>query len=226
MNCNACQALCQLILDGNAPAEQVDLDQHLRDCADCRAYHHTALRLQAGLRRLRPPSVPTDLAARVVATIQADRLRTRRKRLRMTLGLAAAASVLVAVSAWLIRPYFAPAPPPDNKNENYVQPITQPPREASLSPRQSVEKVVETVASLTTEKTAETVAQTKQLLPLVGPVLPDWSQQPIVTEPKLPFREAGHGVVSAVEPVADHAKRFMGMVRRDFLPDVTAKPGL
>ncbi len=218
MNCIACQEqLCQT-LDGSDVADQAALDRHLHDCADCRAYHETTRRLRSGLRQLRPPVPPPDLSSRLVAAVLEDRRRVhRRARLRRMVSFAAAACVLVAVAAYLWPDRSTPTSLVPEKVVKQPQPEPPAPEEAKTTPRQSVESAVEAVASLTSRTTSQTVEQTMRLLPMVEPTLPELSWEPML--PTVSLREAGQGVSEGLEPVATHAKKAVGLLRRDLLPD-------
>ncbi len=213
MNCVACQDQLGQTLEGVKVADPAAFDLHLHDCADCRAYQETTRRLQTGLSLLRSPVPPTTLAARIVATVQADLHRTRRRaRLRFAVGFAVAASVVIAaaIRLWPGRP----TPQPNNP-DNMVRKIEpQPPApEALVTPRQSMETAVGAMASLTARTTSETFEETKKLIPLVEPALPELSWTP--TLPTLSFGDAGRGVSEGLEPVAAHAKRAVSLLRRD-----------
>jgi len=221
VNCDACQEQLHQTLDGTDPADRGALDQHLAACADCRAYHDAARRMQTGLHLLRPPAPPAGLSARLVAALLEDRRRARsRARLRLVVGLAVAACVAVAVSLylWPGRP-AAPAP----KGPQMVKPTPEPPKRvldsANATPRQSMETAVEAVASLTSRTTTQTVQQTKKLIPLVEPTLPELPWEPTVPVPTVTLRAAGQGVTEGFEPVAQHARRAVGLIRRDLLSD-------
>ena len=217
MNCIACQEQLRQTLDGTAPADQTALTQHLANCADCSSFQETTRRLQSGLKLLRPPMAPHGLTARLLAAVQEDRRRLRRRtHLRFVVGLAVAASVVIAVSIylWPKRPTTTSNPPEIVRN---VPQPTPTPEVASVTPRQSVESAMTAMASLTANITNETVQETRKLIPLVEPKLPELPWEP--TLPTLSLRDAGHGVSEGLEPMATHAKRAVGLLRRDMLPD-------
>ena len=219
VDCHAFEEFLQQKLDGAAPPEETEPTQHLDSCPHCPAIHDAWSRLERGVRLLRPAPLPVGMAARIVAAVQAERFQAQRRKRRIMAAVAVAASVGVAVSLWFYRqPFPPPLPVQESKTAKINEKDSPPP--AIGTPRQSVETAVEAVASLTTEKTASTMAQTRQLLPLVEPVLPDLSVEPMIPQTALSsFREARHGASEAVESVTDHAKRFAGMVRRDLLPE-------
>jgi hypothetical protein len=67
------------------------------------------------------------------------------------------------------------------------------------------------MAALTTRTASETVDQTRSLLPL----LPT-STVEVLSEPPLePLREASEGVSAGLAPVAEHARRAVGVFFRD-----------
>jgi hypothetical protein len=176
--------------------------------------------MQTGLHLLRPPAPPAGLSARLVAALLEDRRQARRRaRLRLVVGLAVAACVAVAVSLylWPGRP-AAPAP-----KQQMVKPTPDSPKPvlhtAEATPRQSMQTAVDAVASLTTRTTTQTVERTKKLIPLVEPTLPELSWAPTVPIPTVTLRSAGQGVSEGLEPVAQHARRAVGLLRRDLLSD-------
>src|SRR5271166_1397366 len=94
MNCLECQDVLQQRLDGDPIADRAALDLHLAACAECRARHAAAQRLEEGLRGTPRPTPPADLTDRTVARVLDDRL--RRLRLRRRVGFLLAASLLLA----------------------------------------------------------------------------------------------------------------------------------
>jgi hypothetical protein len=217
VNCPACQELLQQLLDGTEPVDQVALDEHVRSCADCRSYHEIARRLQGGLKSLRLPAPPLGFSARVVAVVQEDLRRARRRvRLRFALGCAIAASVAVAVAIrlWPAAPTQVPRNDVVKKENREPQPA---PAVASMTPRRSVETAVEAMASLTSRTTSQTVDETRKLMPLVEPTLPEMPWDTAM--PTLSLHGAGHGVSEGFEPMATHAKRAVDLLRRDLIPD-------
>jgi hypothetical protein len=96
MNCLECQDMLQRRLDGGPSEPDAMLDQHLAQCALCRARHAAARRLLDGLKHTPQPEAPGGLATRVVARVLRERER-RRLRLRRSLYVTAAlaASILI-----------------------------------------------------------------------------------------------------------------------------------
>lgn len=216
MNCPAFQEQLCRMLDGSAPEDRAAFDQHLRDCADCRASFDASRRLQTGLRQLRAPAPPDGLTARLVAAVLEDRrLLLRRARRRLVL-VAVAASVLIAVAVrfWPTHPAVPPVKP-EVAREKIDRPRELSHEEARPTPRDTVESAVGAMASLTTRTTTRTVEETRKLMPLVEPALPDLSWQPAL--PSVSFSATGHGVSEGLEPMANHAKRAVDLLRRDLL---------
>ena len=219
MNCDACLEQLHQTLDGTAPADRAALDQHLRDCAACRAYHETGRRLASGLKLLCPPVPPSDLTSRVVAAVLRERLaRYRLARRKLVVAMAIAASIVIAVAVRLWPGGPKPAPHvPDYVDNRHTDPEPRNlPEEKLATPRRSVENAVDAVASLTSRTTQRTIEETKRLLPLVEPQLPELPWQP--TLPTVTLSGAGHGVSEGFEPVAMHARKAVSMLRRDLIP--------
>ena len=217
MNCTACQEQLAQMLDGTEPGDRNGLDEHLRGCADCRAYDDAARRLRAGLKLLRPAEPPADLGARLVRAVQEQQRQLRRRaRRRLVIGLAVAASVLVVVAIryWPDKTTQTPNVPEVVKKPEPTPPVDD---QANVTPRQSVKAAVDAVAFLTSDTTSRTVEETKRLIPLVEPTLPPMSWEPAIPMPTLALREAGHGVGEGLEPVATHAKKAVGLLRREFI---------
>jgi hypothetical protein len=87
--------------------------------------------------------------------------------------------------------------------------------------RDSVAEAGSAVASLTSRTAGATLGETAALLPLVaGPALPPLGEEvePMVEPPTRPFRAAGAGVSAGLEPVADSARRALGLFLRDLPP--------
>jgi hypothetical protein len=217
VNCNAWQQQLQQTLDGAEPVDRTALEQHLHDCADCRAYHDAAQRLRAGLKLLRPPAAPPELTNRLVAAVVQDRLlRYRRGRRKLVVALAIAAGIIIVVGVRLWPGAAKPSPnaPESVKKDPDPLPNTVP-EDQMATPRKSVETAVEAVASLTTRTTQRTVEETRKLIPLVGPQLPELSWEPAF--PKVSLSGAGQGVTEGLEPIATHAKQAVSLLRRDFM---------
>src|SRR5262245_23583264 len=95
MNCLECQALLQRRLDGEAIG-LAGLDAHLADCAQCRAWQHSSVRLLEGVRQWPAPKPPVGFSQRLTGLVLRER-DTRRRRFRWAAGIAIAASVLLVL---------------------------------------------------------------------------------------------------------------------------------
>ncbi|MFO0841162.1 MAG: hypothetical protein U0797_02035 [Gemmataceae bacterium] len=209
MTCRACEELLQLHLDG--VASPGDLERHLYACPTCAVERLVIERLLDGISRLRPPAVPPDVTERLVAAALAEsavRPEPAWRRHALAAGFSLAASVVVAITAWAWWPIAPPLPS--------ISPavVAAPP-----SPlRDSVAEAQLAVAALTSRTASETVETTSRLLPSVAldPMEP--------TAPAVePLLAASSGVGAAVAPVADSARRAVGLFLRD-LP-VARAPG-
>jgi hypothetical protein len=211
MNCLQCQQLLQDRLDGLPPTDTAGMNRHLADCPRCRGERSAAGRLEEGLRLLSPPMAPGRLSDRIVSAVCDDQLRRRRVRRLVRLGLAVAASLLLVLTMADHRrlpPVSFPPPKPQG-------PVVGRPPGPSL--RQSVAEASTAVVDLAGRTADQTVGQSRLLLPVVmAPpleTLPD-PLAPMQT-PMRSLREAGQGVSSGLEPVADSARRAFDMVLRE-----------
>jgi hypothetical protein len=225
MSCRACQRLLQAHLDGAGPVDAGGLEQHLRQCPGCSTLFEAARRLSDGLRLLTPPSPPGGLTDRIVAGVLAERRqRVHRRRLRTwsRVALAVAACLLVALG---VRTYWArPTPAGTGETARGERPAPPPPRPVVPPPppapplRDSVAEAGSAVASLTSRTAGATFSETAALLPW-GASLPELGEvDPMVEPPTRPFRAAGAGVSAGLGPVAESARRAVGLFLRDLPP--------
>ncbi len=182
--------------------------------------------MDRGLGLLTPPIPPPYLADRIIAGATAQR-RVRRRRLVLWAGAAAAAAALLFV-VW--RAFFiggaAPVVPgsaPMVQNHEPPAPASiATPIEAHATLRDSVEAAGSAVASLTSRTADEAVGKTRILIPAIGE--PSLAKIDLESPPRS-FREAGAEVSAGLEPVADSARRAIGLFLRE-LPQMGAKGGL
>jgi hypothetical protein len=217
MTCRICEDLLQQQLDGG-PAL---LEQHLHVCPDCAGQAALLRRLIEALPRLTPPAPPAGLADRLARGLLAEARVRRRRLLRRRAvafaGLAAAAGLLVALGVWA----WQPGPVnPDQPGPVAVVPGVRPPDapdERAAPLRDSVAQAGQAVAALTSRTASDTIDQTASLLPFVGGSgLEPLSNVPAPLEPPLePLREAADGVGAGLAPVADSARRAVGLFFRD-----------
>jgi hypothetical protein len=196
-------------------------------CPACSDWVAAARRLDRGLRQLTPPAPPPRLADRIVARLAGDH-RRRRYRLLFAAGAAAAAAVVV-IAVWhgfhgATPPAPIPVPAPFAKG----RPDADPPPAVPVSLRDSVASAGSAVASLTSRTADETMEKTKLLLPVMAdPSLSKIDLQRPIAEPTRTLREAGEGVSTTLEPVADSARRAVGLFLRELPPmDGMPKGGL
>ncbi len=123
--------------------------------------------------------------------------------------------IVVGVRLWPGGPKPTPNVPEHVEKRPDLEPRNVP-EEKTASPRKSVETAVEAVASLTAQTTRRTVEETRKLIPLVDPQLPGFAWEP--TLPTVSLSGAGHGVAEGLEPVTMHARRAVGLLRRDLIP--------
>ncbi len=248
MNCSECQERLQARLDGEADGS-AELEAHLAACAECRALHAAAGRLQAVLRQSVTP-VPVDLGPRIAVAVRADQ--RRRRRLARGLYFAGAAAVVASLvlvllalpsgtgrpshvaQAWASVKEFFGGPRDEiiAATDFDIGPVTDltPERETQAAPSlsENMAEAASAVASLARRTADETVSNSQLLVPPVSLPMPD---QDAVASPLDPpaesLRQAGRGVVAGLEPVTGSAVRAFDLFRRDIAPMAPdAKPGL
>jgi hypothetical protein len=204
MTCQACENLLQLHLDG--VASPGDLERHLYACPDCAIERLAIERLIQGVPRLRPPAVPADVTERLVSVALAESMVRPEADWRWRVAVASftlAASVALLLVAWAVWPTQSP----------HVQPQVAAEQPASL--RDSMAEAQSAVVALTSRTANETVETTSQLLPLVAPGDLEAAMAGPIDPAMEPLREATSGVGAAVAPVADSARRAVGLFFRD-----------
>ena len=216
MNCPDCRDRLQQWFDARTPnAAPPAL------CSACAEWSAAAGRLDHGLRLLTVPAPPADLADHIIRQVRARR-RRRRTRLLFTAGIvAAAATALLAV--WFGFPVFKPTTPIVIPPIAHKAPEPEPPVPA-VNLRDSVAQAGSAVASLTSRTADETVAKTKVLLPVVvDPSLGKVDLASTVEPTARSLRETGESVTAGLAPVADSARRAVGLFFRE-LPSMEANP--
>jgi len=212
MNCLQCQQLLQDRLDGVPPTDAAEMNRHLAACPRCRGEQRAAGRLEEGLRLLAPPAPPPGLSERVVRAVRQDQVRRRRVRRFVRVGLAVAASLLLVLTMAdhrRLTPLPFPAPPTQG-------PVVQQPQCPSL--RESVAEAGTAVVDLAGRTADETVGQSRLLLPVVMGTPPlETPADPLspMETPMRSLRDAGQGVSSGFEPVANSARRAFDLVLRE-----------
>jgi hypothetical protein len=225
MNCLQCQQLLQDRLDGLPPTDTAEMNRHLAACPDCRRTHGAVGRLEEGLRLLAPPAPPARLADRIVTAVRSEQGRRRRVRRIVRVALAVAASLLLVLTLADHRrlgPVRFPPPPRDNPGAPVVH-------EQRPSLRERVAEASTAVVDLAGRTADQTVGQSRLLLPVVMATPPlETPADPLspMETPMRSLREAGQGVSSGLEPVADSARRVFDLVLRE-IPAVGSdgKPG-
>jgi len=218
MNCPDCRDRLQQWLDARTREAATTPDEPPPLCAACAEWGSAARRLDRGLRLLAPPTPPALLTARIVAQVAAER-RRRRARLFLATGVAAAAAMLL-LGVWLRLHRENPAPAPSPEPPTLAR-APEPPRPTL---RDSMAEAGSAVAALTTRTADETVANTKSLLPVVtDPTLGKIDPEPPPDPSVRSLRETGEGVTAGLAPVADSARRAVGLFLRE-LPPMDAHP--
>jgi hypothetical protein len=226
MKCAECQERLLIVLDG-APWANPDVEQHLRECAECRTTARAARTLAGGLSRLPRPRLPDGLAATVIAAVLREQ-RSRRLRVRVVV-LALAASLLVALG--LALRWFLPAPvqPEIAKTQPESPPDTPAPAPGPVAMLQdSAVQAGSALSALTARTAGSAVERTWALVPKVPvPAVDPMALQSPVEAPARPFVEAGQTLTMGLEPVTKSARRAVGLLWRDLAPvDLSEKPGL
>ncbi len=213
MSCQLGQELLQRHLDEGEPADA--LERHVAGCPECAADWPAVVRLLAGVRLLKPPSPPDGLRETIVGSLLAEARLAARSRWRRVVslgGLAAAAAVAITLGVWASRP----ATDRPSSLQAGVKP--EPAATASIQEplRESMEQAGSAVAALTSRTASETVDRTTLIVPLVRQTAPPLADVPAALEPPLePYREATQGVSAGLAPVADSARRAVGLFLRD-----------
>jgi hypothetical protein len=205
MNCSESHNLLQQRLDGAPVPDQVALDRHLAECAECRSLHAAAGRLEEGLSLLPSPAQPDGLNDRIVRALLAERRAARRFRRRVLVATSLAAGLLVVALGLYLRPRSDESPGVLDRIQGYVSAIFGPrmtlpasshgPPPAPLpgwvdreldemqrnatppSLQASVSEAGSAVVSLTRRTADETVGQGRMLLPDMVPVPDDASPE-------------------------------------------------
>jgi len=243
MNCPESQDLWQWRLDGKPPADAAALEEHLAGCSACRELHAAARRWEQVFRAADRPVAPAGLGDRIVDRFLSERRSGLRWRRRAVVAAALAACFLGVVALgsrlWFAGPRPVPVPLPvakeyprrDAPSPRLAESEHRPPAgPAAPSLDESVKDAGSALVALTRRTAHETLGQGRLLLPNVSPPMarprPDLWQQ-TVEQPALSLREAGAGVSTGLEPVADSARRAVDMFLQEIPPVPPAgRPGL
>lgn len=215
MNCTESLELLQTRLDGMPIRDRAPLDAHLIECAECRSLHAAAGRLTEGLGLLPRIKPPVHLRSVIVQKVlrKDPVLPTRQPWLRReALYVAAmAASLMFALFlgyGWSGR---------SGKGDSKVVVVRQEP--ASLT--QSVSEASTAMVSLGRRTAAETVGQTKMLVPEPIPTPPQADSDPVevaLAPPMISLREAQESMTVGLNPVTTSARRAFNLFVRDMNP--------
>lgn len=231
MNCDDCLRRLQARLDGESVGGD-EVEAHLALCPECRALEAAAHRLEAGLRLLTPPATPEGMGQRIAVGVLADRRRRRIRRRLVFVGAvaAAAASLLLGLflgsgqdglNGWAsLKNFVFPRP------SIHIEVVDVPGRSdnppPAVPPAPSLNDNAEAtsaVASLARRTADETVSNGQLLVPSVSLPMPQEDDlTPPLDPPAQSLREAGQGVATGLEPVANSARRAFDLFRRDLPP--------
>jgi hypothetical protein len=220
MNCRAFHDLLQQSLDGTVRDDGA-YEAHRRSCPDCAGLQAASLKLLEGVRQMTRPVPPAGLEERITARLLRRQKRFFRGR-RVAIPLAIAACLLIAIGARLLWPTPPPVSGPAVDGGGVVKNDNQPPDSAPGGLRESVTEAGEAVFALTGRAADEAVDSTRWLLPRVNPVAPPQPPQ----LPVAPLQEAGVGVRDGLAPVADSARRAVGVFLRELPVDFSDGRGL
>lgn len=210
MNCHDCEVLLQRRLDGESIGDAPALEQHLSDCAACRARHAGAQRLLAGLQQMSKSALPADFAERVVAEVLGDRRRRQvaaRRRLSITVGLAASVMVMLAAAYFWLPREQAPVQQ-QMVNKHRTRKPDAPPTEKPAEPLQLLTALTDRVADATRDHAKVVIVAAN----LDGVDKLPVNDLPII-EPGL--REAGQEVSDGLRTVTNSARRALDFFARE-----------
>jgi hypothetical protein len=222
MTCFEFQNLWQQRLDGDCRADPGVLDRHLAACADCRAFHAAAARLEQGIKLLELAVPPEGSSRRIVERVLADRRSRRGIPRRAVVGAALAASVLVA--AFVV--YFRWS---ENRTtpRGVDLPVAMPERQPDPAPAEELEQHVadagNALLGIWNRTTDQALEPGRALLPstVEVPTLADAGPWPNPLEQPMPTLSAATQGVSEFEPVVSLG-RFVNYFRQD-LPSLDPK---
>lgn len=221
MTCPHFHSWLQAQLDREA-YEDAQAERQLRDCPECRALDAAVQSLRVALLELTPPAPPADLSRRIVNQVLAAQRHTRRR--QATAWAALAASLLLTMGMTWAWPRWFPSQSADSGNAESI-PSRQETPTPPLRLRESVAQASYAVASLTSQAADETMEHTRLLLPSVPAGSLDVAAAPALETPRQSLREAGLGVSEGLEPLADSARRAVGLFLRE-LPVDKGAPAL
>jgi predicted anti-sigma-YlaC factor YlaD len=227
MNCRDAERHWNERLDGDGGEPSADLQAHLKECQACRALFAAIEPFRRALSLARRPEPPTDLASRITARLLAEhgsRLRWRQRVVWSAVGLAASVALAALVGwRWLsIHPFLPPPLPPGDPivhlplDKVLPDDVNRSPRAGGTSLRDEVASAGQALATLVGRTADDTVSKGRLLLPTVpSAVLPPASAdvwRVTFEPPARSLREAGQGVSSGLEPVAESARRAVSML--------------
>lgn len=222
MNCLDYQDFLQRFLDGAEAAVPPDVDRHLGACPACRELHGAAVRFHEALPLLRLTTPPTGLSDRVVGRVFAERARARRLRRQLVPALAAAVVLAVVGLAGLRRP--SESPPEPQRQVAVVE------RDRGPSLQARVEEVGNAVVGLTRRAAAETVDESRWLVPVLLPDTSAASDFPPTVQPlRAPTEsldEVARSVSAGFEPLTSSARRAVDLFLREITPVAADVSGL
>ena len=211
MNCIEFQHQLQLRLDGELQIDSLGVEQHVLQCAKCRALESAVQRLECGLGIGAAVALPPGLSERIVRHVLAAR-RARRRYRRGVLSAAVAATLLlaafIAYSRLRVSPGDAPAPVAK------TAPTNEPPPAVAL--QRSVREAGSALVSLMGRTADEAIEQGRILFPssLARTAVVDGDSSPL-DPPVRSLREAGEGVSAGLQPVTRSARRAVDLFLRE-----------
>lgn len=208
MNCVEAEQRLQEWLDGTSSPISPEMEAHLTECARCRELTEAARLLCDGLRQRQSPVAPHGLAERITREV----LRQQQSR-RRRMALAGCLVAVVAASLLLFGGMSGQRPRPQ-ANEA-IRPAPAMASAARSAP------AVAGVSSLAPAN--QTIGQRGATNPAPLAVAFDWRS--VIGPPARSFAEAGQSVAAGLEPVADSARRAVGLLLHEPGPVPASKGG-